>query len=199
MADRVTVAEAAAILGVSEDVVRKRLRRGTLAGGKDGKEWYVLLRANETRDMARDETRDERRDAGQDAQTPYGRDMGQDARRDARHGNETQDAKRETWLVSRQDVFDELLEDTRRAASLEVLQEKLNSASELLTRTEAELAAAREEANFLRERITAQEAIIAQLAEAQTEAWRRRDVLEAQSRAALPEGRKRWWWPFGKA
>jgi len=24
-------------------------------------------------------------------------------------------------------------------------------------------------------------------------------VLEAQSRAALPEGRKRWWWPFGKA
>ena len=170
--------EAAERLGISEDAVRKRLRRGTLAGGKDGKEWYVLLRANETRDMARDETRDERRDAGQDAQTPYGRDMGQDARRDARHGNETQDAKRETWLVSRQDVFDELLEDTRRAASLEVLQEKLNSASELLTRTEAELAAAREEANFLRERITAQEAIIAQLAEAQSEAQRRRDVLE---------------------
>jgi len=197
--ERVTVADTAERLGISEDAVRKRLRRGTLAGGKDGKEWYVLLRANETRDMARDETRDERRDAGQDAQTPYGRDMGQDARRDARHGNETQDAKRETWLVSRQDVFDELLEDTRRAASLEVLQEKLNSASELLTRTEAELAAAREEANFLRERITAQEAIIAQLAEAQTEAWRRRDVLEAQSRAALPEGRKRWWWPFGKA
>jgi chromosome segregation ATPase len=196
--ERVTVADTAERLGISEDAVRKRLRRGTLAGGKDGKEWYVLLRANETRDMARDETRDERRDAGQDAQTPYGRDMGQDARRDARHGNETQDAKRETWLVSRQDVFDELLEDTRRAASLEVLQEKLNSASELLTRTEAELAAAREEANFLRERITAQEAIIAQLAEAQSEAQRRRDVLEAQSRAALPEGKKRRWWPWGK-
>lgn len=190
--------EAAERLGISEDAVRKRLRRGTLAGGKDGKEWYVFLRANETRDMARDETRDMARDAGQDAQTPYGRDMGQDARRDARHGNETQDAKRETWLVSRQDVFDELLEDTRRAASLEVLQEKLNSASELLTRTEAELAAAREEANFLRERITAQEAIIAQLAEAQSEAQRRRDVLEAQSRAALPEGKKRRWWPWGK-
>ena len=191
--------EAAERLGISEDAVRKRLRRGTLAGGKDGKEWYVFLRANETRDMARDETRDMARDAGQDAQTPYSRDMGQDARRDARRGDETQDARRETWLVSRQDVFDELLEDTRRAASLEVLQEKLNSASELLTRTEAELAAAREEANFLRERITAQEAIIAQLAEAQSEAQRRRDVLEAQSRAALPEGRKRWWWPFGKA
>lgn len=190
--------EAAERLGISEDAVRKRLRRGTLAGGKDGKEWYVFLRANETRDMARDETRDMARDAGQDAQTPYSRDMGQDARRDARRGDETQDARRETWLVSRQDVFDELLEDTRRAASLEVLQEKLNSASELLTRTEAELAAAREEANFLRERITAQEAIIAQLAEAQSEAQRRRDVLEAQSRAALPEGKKRRWWPWGR-
>ena len=190
MADRVTVAEAAAILGVSEDAVRKRLRRGTLAGGKDGKEWYVFLRANETRDMARD--------AGEDAQTPFSRGVGQDARRGARHGDETQDAKRETCLVSRQDVFDELLENTRRTASLEVLQEKLNSASELLTRTEAELAAAREEANFLRERITAQEAVIAQLAEAQSEAQRRRDVLEAQSRAALPEGKKRRWWPWGK-
>ena len=190
MADRVTVADTAERLGISEDAVRKRLRRGTLAGGKDGKEWYVFLRANETRDMARD--------AGQDAQTPFSRGVGQDARRGARHGDETQDAKRETWLVSRQDVFDELLEDTRRAASLEVLQEKLNSASELLTRTEAELAAAREEANFLRERITAQEAIIAQLAEAQSEAQRRRDVLEAQSRAALPEGKKRRWWPWGR-
>ena len=190
--------EAAERLGISEDAVRKRLRRGTLAGGKDGKEWYVFLRANETRDMARDETRDMARDAGQDAQTPFSRGVGQDARRGARHGDETQDARRETWLVSRQDVFDELLEDTRRAASLEVLQEKLNSASELLTRTEAELAAAREEANFLRERITAQEAIIAQLAEAQSEAQRRRDVLEAQSRAALPEGKKRRWWPWGR-
>jgi excisionase family DNA binding protein len=192
--ERVTVGEAAERLGVSEDAVRKRLRRGTLAGGKDGKEWYVLLHVNKTRDETQDETRDAIQDAGQDAQTPYSRAMG----RDARHEDETQDARRETCLVSRQDVFDELLENTRRTASLEVLQEKLNSASELLTRTEAELAAAREEANFLRERITAQEAIIAQLAEAQSEAQRRRDVLEAQSRAALPEGKKRRWWPWGK-
>ena len=191
MADRVTVAEAASILCVSVGAVRKRLRRGTLAGGKDGKEWYVFLRANETRDMARD--------AGEDAQTPFSRGVGQGARRDARHGDETQDAKRETCLVSRQAVFDELLEDTRRAASLEVLQVELESARELLTLTEEQRAAAREEANFLRERITAQEAIIAQLAEAQSEAQRRRDVLEAQSRAALPEGKKRRWWPWGKA
>ena len=179
--------EAAERLGISEDAVRKRLRRGTLAGGKDGKEWYVFLSANETRDMARD--------AGQDAQTPFSRGVGQGARRDARHGDETQDAKRETCLVSRQDVFDELQDDTTRMA---VLEANLQGAQALLAHTQEQLAAAREEADFLRERITAQEAIIAQLAEAQTEAWRRRDVLEAQSRAALPEGKKRRWWPWGK-
>ena len=189
--------EAAERLGISEDAVRKRLRRGTLAGGKDGKEWYVFLRANETRDMARDETRDMARDAGQDAQTPYSRDMGQDARRDARRGDETQDARRETWLVSRQDVFDELLEDTRRAASLEVLQEKLNSASELLTRTEAELAAAREEVVFLREQLAQKDVVISRLSEAQVEALRRRDILDAQERNALPKPvASRAWWRF---
>ena len=189
--------EAAERLGISEDAVRKRLRRGTLAGGKDGKEWYVFLRANETRDMARDETRDMARDAGQDAQTPYSRDMGQDARRDARRGDETQDARRETWLVSRQDVFDELLEDTRRAASLEVLQEKLNSASELLTRTEAELAAAREEVVFLREQLAQKDVVISRLSEAQVEALRRRDILDAQERNALPKPvASRAWWQF---
>ena len=145
MADRVTVAEAAAILGVSEDVVRKRLQRGTLAGEKQGRTWLVTLRQDAT---------------GHRQSATVGGDP---------------------------------------ARSLEVLQVELESARELLTLTEEQLAAAREEANFLRERITAQEAIIAQLAEAQSEAQRRRDVLEAQSRAALPAGRKRWWWPFGKA
>ena len=48
MADRVTVAEAAAILGVSEDVVRKRLQRGTLAGEKQGRTWLVTLRQDAT-------------------------------------------------------------------------------------------------------------------------------------------------------
>ena len=181
--------EAAERLGISEDAVRKRLRRGTLAGGKDGKEWYVFLSANETRDMARD--------AGQDAQTPFSRGVGQDARRGARHGDETQDAKRETCLVSRQDVFDELLENTRRTASLEVLQEKLNSASELLTRTETELAATREEVQFLRERLEEKDAVISRLSEAQVEALRRRDILAAQGREALPKPvASRAWWQF---
>ena len=189
--------EAAERLGISEDAVRKRLRRGTLAGGKDGKEWYVFLRANETRDMARDETRDMARDAGEDSQTPFSRGVGQDARRGARHGDETQDAKRETCLVSRQDVFDELLEDTRRAASLEVLQEKLNSASELLTRTEAELAATREEVVFLREQLAQKDVVISRLSEAQVEALRRRDILDAQERNALPKPvASRAWWQF---
>ena len=78
------------------------------------------------------------------------------------------------------------------------LSDELAGAREVLRRAEEELAATREEAQFLRERLTAQEAIIAQLAEAQSEAQRRRDVLEAQSRAALPEGKKRRWWPWGK-
>ena len=190
--ERATVGEAAERLGISEDAVRKRLRRGTLAGGKDGKEWYVFLRANETRDMARD--------AGEDAQTPFSRGVGQDARRGARHGDETQDAKRETCLVSRQDVFDELLENTRRTASLEVLQEKLNSASELLTRTETELAATREEVQFLRERLEEKDAVISRLSEAQVEALRRRDILAAQGREALPKpAASRAWWRFWRS
>jgi len=49
MADRVTVAEAAAILGVSEDVVRKRLQRGTLAGEKQGRTWLVTLQQDTDR------------------------------------------------------------------------------------------------------------------------------------------------------
>ncbi len=75
---------------------------------------------------------------------------------------------------------------------------QLRGAQALLRHTETELAATREEAQFLRERLTAQEAIIAQLAEAQSEAQRRRDVLEAQGRAALPDGRKRRWWPWSR-
>jgi chromosome segregation ATPase len=117
--------------------------------------------------------------------------------RDARHEDETQDARRETCLVSRQDVFDELLENTRRTASLEVLQEKLNSASELLTRTEAELAATREEVQFLRERLEEKDAVISRLSEAQVEALRRRDILDAQERNALPKPvASRAWWRF---
>jgi excisionase family DNA binding protein len=49
MADGVTVAEAAAILGVSVDVVRKRLQRGTLAGEKQGRTWLVTLRQDTDR------------------------------------------------------------------------------------------------------------------------------------------------------
>ena len=163
MADRVTVAEAASILCVSVGAVRKRLQRGTLAGGKEGNTWYVLLRQDA-----------DRTPTGHQQDTNRTRQSATGHRQDATVGGDP-------------------------ARSLEVLQVELESARGLLALTEEQLAAAREEANFLRERITAQEAIIAQLAEAQTEAWRRRDVLEAQSRAALPEGRKRWWWPFGKA
>ena len=56
MADRVTVAEAAAILGVSEDVVRKRLQRGTLAGEKQGRTWLVTLQQDNRQDTDRTPT-----------------------------------------------------------------------------------------------------------------------------------------------
>ena len=38
------VHDAARLLGISENAVRARLRRGTLAGVKHGTSWYVLLR-----------------------------------------------------------------------------------------------------------------------------------------------------------
>ncbi len=38
------VHEAAELLGISENAVRARLRRGTLAGVKHGTSWHVLLR-----------------------------------------------------------------------------------------------------------------------------------------------------------
>lgn len=98
MADRVTVAEAAAILGVSEDVVRKRLQRGTLAGEKQGRTWLVTLQ---------------------------------------------------------------------------------------------------EEVQFLRERLEEKDAVISRLSEAQVEALRRRDILAAQGREALPKPvASRAWWQF---
>jgi len=94
-------------------------------------------------------------------------------------------------------MFDDLL-DCDPSIRAAVLEANLRGAQALLRHTETELAATREEAQFLRERLTAQEAIIAQLAEAQSEAQRRRDVLEAQGRAALPDGRKRRWWPWSR-
>lgn len=41
--DTVSVAEAAAILGVTPDAIRKRLARGTLQGIKHDREWRVLI------------------------------------------------------------------------------------------------------------------------------------------------------------
>lgn len=40
----VPVHDAARLIGISENAVRARLRRGTLAGVKHGTSWYVLIR-----------------------------------------------------------------------------------------------------------------------------------------------------------
>lgn len=45
--DTMSVAEAAAVLGVSVDAIRKRLTRGTLSGVKRGRQWRVYLQDNQ--------------------------------------------------------------------------------------------------------------------------------------------------------
>ncbi len=49
--DRLTVAEAAARLGISSDAVRSRLNRGTLEGRKEANGWAVYLPAEPTVDQ----------------------------------------------------------------------------------------------------------------------------------------------------
>ena len=175
----VTVQEAAARLGTTPDAVRSRLRRGQLVGEKKGNAWYVFFDSDSQATV-------------NDSQTvkPSSRETVGTTGQPTGHRQDTD--------MTRHDMFDDLL-DCDPSIRAAVLEANLRGAQALLRHTETELAATREEAQFLRERLTAQEAIIAQLAEAQSEAQRRRDVLEAQGRAALPEGRKRWWWPFGKA
>ena len=78
-----------------------------------------------------------------------------------------------------------------------MLQVELESARELLTLTEEQRAAAREEVVFLREQLVQKDAVISRLSEAQVEALRRRDILDAQERNALPKPvASRAWWQF---
>jgi excisionase family DNA binding protein len=175
MADRVTVAEAAAILGVSEDVVRKRLQRGTLAGEKQGRTWLVTLQQDTDRTPTGHR---------QDTQKPSSREtVGTTGHR--------QDTDR-----TRQDMFDDLL-DCDPSIRAAVLEANLRGAQALLRHTETELAATSEEVQFLRERLEEKDAVISRLSEAQVEALRRRDILAAQGREALPKPvASRAWWQF---
>ena len=67
----------------------------------------------------------------------------------------------------------------------------------LLAHTQEQLAAAREEVVFLREQLVQKDAVISRLSEAQVEALRRRDILDAQERNALPKPvASRAWWRF---
>ena len=174
MADRVTVAEAASILCVSVGAVRKRLQRGTLAGEKQGKTWYVTLQQDATGQATGHR---------QDIQNPSSREK-------VKTTGHQQDTNR-----TRQDILDALLDDellngdpALRAAVLEAT----------LRGTLAQLAAARDEAQFLRERLAEKDAVISRLSEAQVEALRRRDILAAQERKELAKpasssGNKAWW------
>lgn len=172
--DRVTMIEAAERLATTPDAVRARLRRGQLAGEKQGRTWYVFLDSQATVN---------------DSQTvkPSSRETVKPTVNDSQA------------TVSEQDIFDDLL-DCDPSIRAAVLEANLRGAQALLRHTETELAATREEVQFLRERLTAQEAIIAQLAEAQSEAQRRRDILAAQGREALPKpAASRAWWRFWRS
>ena len=175
MADGVTVAEAAAILGVSVDVVRKRLQRGTLAGEKQGRTWLVTLRQDATGHR-------------QDTQKPSSRETVSMTGQPTGHRQDTD--------RTRQDMFDELL-DCDPALRAAVLEANLRGAQALLRHTETELAATREEVVFLREQLAQKDVVISRLSEAQVEALRRRDILDAQERNALPKPvASRAWWRF---
>ncbi len=118
MADRVTVAEAASILCVSVDAVRKRLQRGTLAGGKEGNTWYVLLRQDA-----------DRTPTGHSQERPDA--FGQPARETAGGAGHRQDADR----TPRQDV-----DRTRQDVSGELLDgDPVLRAAVLATETNAKL------------------------------------------------------------
>ena len=178
MADRVTVAEAAAILGVSEDVVRKRLQRGTLAGEKQGRTWLVTLRQDATGHR-------------QDTQKPSSRETVSMTGQPTGHRQDTD--------RTRQDMFDELL-DCDPALRAAVLEANLRGAQALLAHTQEQLAAARDEVQFLREQLVQKDAVISRLSEAQIEALRRRDILAAQGREALPKpAASRAWWRFWRS
>lgn len=177
MADRVTVAEAAAILGVSEDVVRKRLQRGTLAGEKQGRTWLVTLQQDTDRTPTGHR---------QDTQKPSSRETVGTTGQPTGHRQDTD--------RTRQDMFDDLL-DCDPSIRAAVLEANLRGAQALLRHTETELAATREEVQFLRERLEEKDAVISRLSEAQVEALRRRDILAAQGREALskPVASRAWW------
>jgi len=178
MADGVTVAEAAAILGVSVDVVRKRLQRGTLAGEKQGRTWLVTLRQDATGHR-------------QDTQKPSSRETVSMTGQPTGHRQDTD--------RTRQDMFDELL-DCDPALRAAVLEANLRGAQALLAHTQEQLAAARDEVQFLREQLVQKDAVISRLSEAQIEALRRRDILAAQGREALPKpAASRAWWRFWRS
>ena len=60
----IAIAEAAELLGLSQEAVRKRIQRGTLAGMKEGGHWFVLMDRQDVRTSGRqDDGRTGRQDA----------------------------------------------------------------------------------------------------------------------------------------
>jgi len=172
--ERVTVHEAAKRLGTTPDAVRSRLRRGKLEGGKDGDVWFVLLPGDSQRQS----------------------------------GDSHDDNHSSCEIVNRQSsdcqatVGDSQPTVTAEPApSLAVLKIQLESARAQLAFTQDQLAVAQGQITFFQERMKQKDAIISQLAEAQVEALKRRDILEAHTMALPDESearaeqkpRRSWW------
>lgn len=172
--ERVTVQEAAERLGTTPDAVRSRLRRRKLEGGKDGDTWFVLLPG------------DSQRQSG-------------DSHDDSPSSCETVNRQSSGCQTTAGDSQPTVTPEP--APSMAILQEQLESARAMLALTQEQLAVAQDQVRFFQERMEQKDAIISQLAEAQVEALKRRDILEAHT-LALPEEsearaeqkpRRSWW------
>ena len=201
--DRVTVIEAAERLATTPDAVRARLRRGQLAGEKQGRTWYVFLDSQATVN----DSQTVKPSSRETVDTTVTR-QSTTVNRQSKAAGDSQTVKpssRETVkptvndsqaTVSEQDIFDDLL-DCDPSIRAAVLEANLRGAQALLRHTETELAATREEVVFLREQLAQKDVVISRLSEAQVEALRRRDILDAQERNALPKPvASRAWWRF---
>ncbi len=115
--ERLTVADAAALLGITEGAVRKRCARGTLAHERDEGRVWVLLPPGTRRGAA-----------GQDAGQPGGQDTGQRQQDAEQLVEELRDRIR--YLERQLDVRTEELREHRRliAGFIERVPEQLEAA-----------------------------------------------------------------------
>lgn len=123
--DVVSVHEAAAILGITEDSVRARLRRGSLPGAKEGSTWVVHLDRDAEHDTSRDTTRSATRHdtTSRDAIEPLA-----EAIRDLTQRNEELSAAAAMWQTRAAHLEQQLLQLTAGEPEPKPVQESAPAA-----------------------------------------------------------------------